>query len=467
MSNTKTRDQQRDLTRRALIKWSVAAGAALGVSQSRIADILNVTGGRRIAEAATDTPTKRTVHIRAGRGALAWFTLLWPHNDIAAGASLNMNTTWPFAAAQTRKLTGTGGDLTVGPNTPFAANAADKQVTAIMAGQNETHQNNPNSIIRSASGNSLFALVSLLQQASPTVIPVVTVDDMELGSAPGAPRAAVVPTGRDIVGLFNSAASRAGSLLDKAKSGHADLYKAHYETLAQLNKAANRPTMRDAYTTARGAAKFLGTNLKSQLEITPADEQAYGIDGTMRIEIQEIARTLIVTAKAFQMRLTSSVVLPALRDDPHTAFNNMATGPNSLQATTAALKKVLDAFMADLANRRDDITGAPLSDDIVITIDGDTPKTPLNRVNWLDDTPANSNWLYVLGGGKLKTGWFGGISRQGAVSGFDPATGAATSDYDGDLQAQAAVGAIAYAVARGDMARVRDLVRVDFSGMVV
>ncbi len=458
---------KRDLTRRALIKWSLATGAALGVSQSRIADILGRTAGRGIAEAAAATPTKRTVHLRAGQGALAWFTLLWPHNDIAAGAAGNGNTTWPFAATATRKIQGTGGELTIGPNTPFASFAADQQVTAFMAGSNETHQRNPNSIIRSVSGNSMFALLALLQQDSPSVIPVITVDDVELGTAPGAPRAAVVPTGADIVGLFNSAASRAGSLLDKAKTGHAELYRAHYETLAQLNRAANRPTMRDSYTTARGAAKFLGTNLASQLSITPADETAYGIDGTMRREIQEIARTLIVTAKAFQMRLTSSVILPALRDDPHGAFQNMATGPNSLQSTTVALKRVLDAFMTDLAGRRDDITQTPLSEDVVITIDGDTPKTPLDRTNWLDDTPQNSNWLYVLGGGKLKTGWFGGVSRGGAVQGFDPATGRSNNAYDGDLQAQAAVGAIAYAVARGDKARVKDLVRTDYSGLVV
>jgi hypothetical protein len=451
----------RDLTRRSLIQWSLAAGAALGVSHARIADVLSRTGGNDLADAATATPTKRSVHLRAGEGALAWFTLLWPHNDIAAGAAGNTRTTWPFAAAQTRKIQGTGGELTLGPNTPFANAAADRQMTVLMAGRNETHTRNPNSVVRSVSGNSMFALVAELQQSSPTVIPVITIDDVQLGTAPGAPRAAVVPTGADIVGLFNSAASRAGGLLDKARAGHADLYRAHYETLAQLNRAAGRTTMRDAYATARGAAKFLGTNLASKLEITATDEAAYGIDGSMRPEIQEIARTLIVTAKAFQLRLTSSVVLPALRDDPHGAFADMT----NLNATTAALKRVLDAFMADLAGRTDDVTGTPLSEDIVITIEGDTPKTPLDRTNWLDDTPEDSNWVYVYGGGKLKTGWFGGISRTGAVTGFDPKSGATTT-YDGDLQAQATVAAVAYAVTRGDAKRTSDLVRMDISGII-
>ena len=40
MSNK--RDQEREVTRRALIKWSLAAGAALGVSRTRILDVLGL-----------------------------------------------------------------------------------------------------------------------------------------------------------------------------------------------------------------------------------------------------------------------------------------------------------------------------------------------------------------------------------------------------------------------------------------
>jgi hypothetical protein len=47
------RDTQRDITRRALIKWSVAAGAALGVSRSKIFDILEKTAGKDVALAAS------------------------------------------------------------------------------------------------------------------------------------------------------------------------------------------------------------------------------------------------------------------------------------------------------------------------------------------------------------------------------------------------------------------------------
>ncbi len=456
-----SRDQQRELTRRALIKWGVAAGAALGVSQTRLLEIFDRYAGRGIAEAAEATPLKRSVHIRAVNGGLAWFTLMWPHNAIAADAGNNPNTTWPFAAAQTRTIAGTGGQLTVGPNTAFASLPPDKQITAFMAGSNEAHMD-PKTITRSVNGTSLFAIVAALQQASPTLIPAITVDGTELGSAPGAPRAAAVPSGDDIVGLFNSAASRAGGLLEKARyAGHADLYRAHYETLAALNRAATRTTTREAYATARSAAAFLGRNLAKELEITSADLTAYGVDGTMPSDVVDLARVLIVTAKAFHLRLTSSVVVPGPRDDPHTAFTNLT----ALNNKVGALKTVLDAFMADLAGRTDPITMKPLTEEIVMTIEGDTPKTPFDRTNWLDDTPANSNWMYVYGGGLLKTGWFGGVKPNRETTGFNPTTGGPIA-YDGDVQAKAAVGAVAYAVTRGDIRAVQDFTRDDISGVI-
>ncbi|HWO21529.1 MAG TPA: hypothetical protein VNO30_22325 [Kofleriaceae bacterium] len=452
------RDQDRELSRRALVKWSLAAGAALGLGRGRIAEVLERTAGSGVAQAAGDLPTKRSVHIRAVTGGLAWFQLLWPHNDIADAAATNA--TFPYhRPGQHQRVAGTDRPLTIGPDTPFAALPARRQITAYMAGENETHETQPDSITQSLGGKSMFAIAAALQAQAPAVVPVIAVGDSKLGSAPGAPAAAVVPTGDDIVGLFNSAASRAGGLL--ATGAHADLYRAQFATLAALNRAAERPTTKVPYATARSAAGFLGTNLAARLQITAADLAAYGIDGTTRADIAALGRALIVTAKAFAMNLTSSVIVPGPRDDPHPAFAN-------LPATTAvagSLKRVLDGFMNHLAGLTDDPTGRPLSEELVLTIDGDTPKTPLSRQNWLDDTPANSNWMFVLGGGMLRTGWFGGVTRTGAVTGFDPATGQERS-YQGDAQAEAACTAVAYAIARGDTRRVQDFSRVDISGLV-
>jgi len=453
-----TRDHDRAVTRRALIKWSLAAGAALGVGRSRILEVLERTAGKGVAEAAGNATMKRSVHLRAVEGGLAWFQLLWPHNDIAIARDTNDRIPFHLPGDHTA-VRGTGGTLTLCADTPFAALPPERQVTAFMAGSNEAHTSKPRTIARALNGNSMFAIAAVLQRDNPAVVPVIAVGDSEYGDAPGSPAAAVVPTGADIVGLFNSAASRAGSLL--ATTSHADLYRAQYATLAALNRAADRSTTKLAYATGRSAARFLGTNLAAQLTVQPADEQRYGIDSAMRREVAELGRTLIVVAKAFQLGLTSSVIVPVLRDDPHQAFNDLA----ALRVTTTGLKKVLDGFLADLASRTDGVTGARLSDDLVMTIDGDTPKTPLDRNNWLDDTPANTNWMYVLGGGKLKTGWFGGVDRTGATTGFDPATGA-PKGYDGDVQAKAACAAVAYAIARGSTRAVQDFSRMDITGII-
>jgi hypothetical protein len=471
------RDHEREIGRRALIKWSLAAGAALGVGRSRICSILERTAGRSVAEAAANQHNKRSIHIRAGTGGLAWFQLMWPHNDIAA--ALNPAFAWHRPAGQ-QVIQGTGGMLTVAADTPFQSLPPAKQVTAMMAGINQQHTDNPDSIVRSVNGGSLFAIASVLQADTPSVVPVITIGNLDFGSAPGAPSASNALTSDDVVGLFNSAASRAGGLL--ATGGHADLYRAQYATLAELNRASGLSTTRDAYHTSRSASKFLGTNLAKELQFrVGTDDVNYGLTGSVfasisnnpqdtgggkQDQLTNFARGLAVAAKAFEMGLASSVVLPSIRDDPHGAFGGGGNLTSESVAVLATLKTILDAFMADLGGRTDSVTGERLSDGTIITIEGDTPKTPLVNNTWPDDTPQNSNWMFVLGGGSLKTGWFGGIDRNQTVTGFNPATGNPKAP-DATLQAQAAVAATAYAITRGDRRRVGDFTNVDITGIVV
>ena len=116
--------------------------------------------------------------------------------------------------------------------------------------------------------------------------------------------------------------------------------------------------------------------------------------------------SLITAVKAFKLGLTQSVILPAMRDDPHGAFGNMA----NLQMTVTALGKILNEFMNDAQATPDPSCSARnLSDTIVLTIHGDTPKDPTDRSGWPDGTPDNSNWIFAMGNGYLKTGWFDGV----------------------------------------------------------
>jgi hypothetical protein len=431
------RDQEREITRRALIKWSVAAGAALGVSRSKVFEILERTAGKDVAFAAAENATTRSVHIIAGNGGNAWFQLLWPHNDIAAAN--NPNFAW-HRPGESRLVAGTDKPLTVGPDTPFADLPAGRQMTVFQMGNNQTHTADPDTVT-TLNGSNIISIASALQSASPSVIPMIAIGGVNVGTAPGSARPAAVGNADGVVGLFNSAASRAGGLL--SKSTDATLYKAHYDAFAQLNRAQNRSTQKSAYLTASNAAQFLGTNLSAKLQIVQADLDRYGIDGTTRANVRDIGRALIVAVKAFKMGLTNSVSLPAMRDDPHGAFAD-----GSAMSVPPMLKKVFDGFMNDLKNTVDDNTGKVLADDTVMTITGDTTKNPLQRGGWPDGTPNNSNVMWVYSAGHLMSGWFGGTLRNGTAQGFD-ATGA-TAAYNGANTARMGLASVAYAIAKRD-----------------
>jgi hypothetical protein len=323
-------------------------------------------------------------------------------------------------------------------------------MTAILGGSNETHTRTPSTSSVIATGTSVFAVAAAMQATNSTLVPVIAVNDAPFGTANGAPRVARVPTPGDIVGLFNSAASRAGGLLEQASD--ADFYDASLKAMLGLQAAAKTPTTNRSYASVKSASQLLGTNLASQLAVSPADLTAYGITGTTATKLVDFASTLIVAAKAFAMGLTSSVILPAFDDDPHGAFNDMAT----LQSTVAGMGKILDAFYADLMARDDaQCAGKKIGDNFVLSIHGDTPKTPLDRNGWPDGTPGNANWSYVFGNGYIKTGWLGGIDRNGKVTGWDP-TGGGTSAMTSAQLAMPGAATIAYAVAKGDMRRVQD-----------
>jgi hypothetical protein len=143
------------------------------------------------------------------------------------------------------------------------------------------------------------------------------------------------------------------------------------------------------------------------------------------------------------MGLTNSVVLPAMDDDPHGAWDG-----GDINTVPGQLAQVFNAFMDDLANTVDDNTMKALGDDTVITIHGDTTKDPLNKGGWPDGTPGNTNTVYVYSAGHLKSGWYGSIDRNSNVKGFDAQGNPA--QYNGGNTAKYAMASIAYAIAKRD-----------------
>lgn len=443
-------DRLKDLRgpgRREFLRWSATVGALLGLERARFLDALSGSAGTALADQAACASTNRSVHLVGGNGGFAWFQLLWPHVDVAKNGGANVAYHVPGNA---QDAAGTDKPLVYAPQSPFKTLGPKKQISVFMAGNNETHTSTPQSAATIATGTGMIAAIAAIQQANPTLLPVIGVNPLVYGAAPGAPAIATVANSNGLVDLFNSAASR--TLL--AKPASAALNDAYFKAFMNLNAAAGRKTWTKSNDVAKVAANLLGKNLSDQLRPSAADDTRYGITGA-RTNVVEIGRTLAIAAKAFKLGLTSSVIAPAMRDDPHGAFNNM----NGLTNDVTALGKIFDAFMADLALIDDPSgCGKKLIDSIVFTVHGDTPKSPTNRNGWPDGTPGNSNWVYVFGNGYLKTGWHGGISAGGAVQGFDPATGA-NGPYQGAMQAQAAAAAAAYAVAKGDMRRVQDFYR--------
>ena len=164
-----------------------------------------------------------------------------------------------------------------------------------------------------------------------------------------------------------------------------------------------------------------------------------------------LGRTMIIAVKAFKHGLTNGIVVPAMRDDPHGAFDN-----NDVAVVPGQLKGIFDGFMTDLQNTLDDTTRKPLADNIVITMKGDTYKNPLDNRGWADNTPQATNIVYVYSSGQLLSGWFGDVSAAGAVQGVG-ADGKLTT-YNATNTAKYALASVLYATAMGDDRAIQGLV---------
>ncbi len=440
--------------RRQFLKWSATVAAVLGLERSRYLTLLGDQAGTAMADNGACGSTNRSVHLVAGNGGLSNFTLLWPQVAIAMGSDPNFAF---HAMGKATTVQGTDKPLVYAPESPFQKLPSTKQVTAFMAGANETHTNVPESASMISAGVGMIAAVAAIQSANPTLLPVIGVNPVVFGVAPGAPSVATVASADGLVGLFNSAASK--TLL--AAPANASLHEAYYKAFVGLNAAAGRSTFASSLNTGKVAVNLLGKNLSDQLKPTAQDDANYGIDAGTATKFVEIAHALMTGVKAFRLGLTSSLIIPAMRDDPHGMF---AGGDQMAVQTAATLGRILDAFMADCAKTPDpSCTSKSLADNLVLTVHGDTTKDPTQRSGWPDGTPGNSNTLYVFGNGYLKTGWFGNIDAQGNASGWDPTTGKDVNGQASSVTSMSAAAAVAYAVAKGDMRRVEDF----YSGPVL
>lgn len=463
-------------SRRTFLKLVGAAGAAFALERSKVLNYLLDEGGAALADSGACAKICRSVHVIGGNGSFAWFQLLWPHLDVAM-------TTDPAKQAKfayhSYDVPGTYYDPGA-PNMPFyyapeapwlVGGQPTRPVTAFMSGKNETHTQTPTTPAIVSNNASMLATVASIQRSNPVLLPVIGVTPLNFGDAPGAPSIATVPSAQGMIELFNSSASQLTLAAQKDKQ----LYETYYKAVIGLREAAGRPTWSRYLDTTKTAANLLGRNLSSQLTPNSMDLANYGvtalassaISGAGQDKLTNFAKSLIVAARAFKLGLTNSVIIglsPGATSettftDPHVVFS--PSNKQLLKDTAKFLGMMLNAFYNDLAMSPDPAcTSTTLDKTTVMTIHGDTPHSPLQGDAWPDATPGDSNWIYVMGAGYLRSGWFGGVRANGTTDGFDPTTGQTVTSQASQVTSTAAGAAVAYAISQGD----KNLVSAYYNG---
>ncbi len=453
----------RGTSRRDFLRWSATVAACLGLERARFLNVLGDVAGSAAADVAQCNTTNRLIHFLEGTGGFSNWTLPFAIPAVIKGTNPQFS---HYAIGKGTDATGYDKPYAVHPDAPWQTNSTWK-MSAFVGGNTEVHKDDPTAVLR-VGANSMVASAAAIQQANPTLLPVLAVGgglQNVFGTAPGAPAIAAVGGAQQLVGLFNSQASRA--LLQGETNG--PLQESYYKAFLGLNAAAGRSTVAKPYSTGKVSMNLLARNLSQQLTPTAADLLLFGVDGNTPGAVQNMSRSLITTMKAFSLGLTSMLVVRGFNNDPHGMF---AGGDGQATTVGQSLKKMMDGLYQLGKSLQDpSCSSKTLADALVLTISGDTYKQPFNRNNWDDGTPGGSNILYVMGAGQVKTGWFGELVNNNTVRGWDIATGNVNAALNfqqvrGDLGAAASAAAL-FAVAKGDMRRVRDFYTgPDISGLV-
>lgn len=366
-----------------------------------------------------DCRAQRVVHLVAGSGGLAWFTLAWPVPHVIT----NFTPTFSFDDPQ-RAVDQTSDGVhplfvrVANGRILWEGTGANPHPTVVLAGNNETHTATPQSTTTSG-GSALVPLAAALQQSTlAPPLPALVFGNLLYGTAPGAP-APVNVAANDIDGAI-AALQATGAVTPQIE--------------AQL-----RPTM---------------------------DQLATYVPPGAPNSVVTLGTQLAFTANAFRFGLIGSVMMPAFNDDPHGAW----TDPNGATARADQLATMLDTFYRELAVAPEicGSGGLPISvaDNTVMLVSGDTYKNAFDRSGWSDGTLGNSNLLYVRSNGFTKPGWFGSIV-PGMRTLFNPMTGALDPMSSTGANTQAGFAAALHAIARGDQTYVSQATNAVYDGLIL
>ena len=213
---------------------------------------------------------------------------------------------------------------------------AGKKMTAFVCGVNDTHNRHASTATASvATGRHMLAAAAAIQTASPTLVPAIGIGQRRTAWRSGAPAIASVPNPAGMVDLFNSASSLAGGAL--ANASDAALFEAYYKANLSLHAAAARPTM-----TLGPADRQGGGEPPRQEPGVAAASPTRGRSGALRHHQRHAGQAVVDRQHAHHdgqgVRAQPDVapcMLPAFLDDPHGAFQDMATLASTVRWRTA------------------------------------------------------------------------------------------------------------------------------------
>src|SRR5262245_46566010 len=215
-------------SRRSFLRFTAAVGAVLALDRAKVLDVISDTAGTAMADQSC-SPNCRSVHLVAGNGGFAWFQLLWPHVEVATSTDDGFAF---HAKGQAIKATDTDNLFYYAPESPWQGLDKGKRISAFMAGTNQTHNPTPMPSATLGAGKSRLACVAAIQRGTPSLLPVIALNPVNFGTAPGAPDVATVGNADGMVQLFNSAASQATLV----NADDAALFEAYYKAFLSLNK---------------------------------------------------------------------------------------------------------------------------------------------------------------------------------------------------------------------------------------
>ena len=369
-----------DHARRDFIKWTIGLGAALGlrpwkvfeVQESIVGPAVAAGGGLRVGEPLRRVRLTATAATRGTRSC----------GRIRCRRPRRARRSTPPGKATPQAMTGAGDHaMLLGPDAP---KFAGKKMTAFICGS-QRHAHHGGAQDRgtsSATGISMFAAAAALQ----TAVADAGAGDRHRpaavrrrgGRAGGGVGAEPGGHGRPVQLGVVARGRRAGERVGRG----AVRGLLQGQPVAARGGGAADDDRGPAHRQGGGEPARQEPGVAAQADVRPT-WRATASPRTRPAKLSSIGNTLITTAKAFSLNLTSHVMMPAFLDDPHGAFQDVAT----LTATVQAYGKMLDAFMADCMAIDDPMcAGRKIGDNLVMAWIGDTTKDPFTPSGWPDGT---------------------------------------------------------------------------------